>query len=253
MHNLCIDLCVKLLPEAERRPPNAYHVQSLLKFTMNYRGVRDKDYCVEASHLDFGLEKAKEMMDRGVHHFIGLVPLQRDGNWTRIHPNLNQKDPETMLGNLIFTPLGTLMMMPGSMVYGGGMRLGPTGNPCIKVHYFLSQKVEGEEPPLILQEDLDKFMVPLKNLTPKKKAKEPEQGAPEWYGDIYFDADRMVRMMSMDCLTTDSNFARTSAEGDADLKLTARTIDFEAEDNMVGSRGLYQTVKMQHLITLLGN
>ena len=130
MHSLCIDLCVNLLPEAKRQPRNAYHVQSLLKFTMIYRNVGDEGFCVEASHLDFGLEKAKEVIDRGVHHFIGLVPLQRDGNWTRIHPNLNQKDPKTMLGNLIFTPVGTLMLMPASMVYGGGIRLGPSGNPC---------------------------------------------------------------------------------------------------------------------------
>ena len=124
---------------------------------------------MEASHLDFGLEKAKEMIDRGVHLFIGLIPMQQEGNWIRIHPNLNQKDPKTMLGNLIFRPVGTLMLMPASMVYGGGMRLGPSGNPCIKVHYFLSQKVEGEEPPLILVDNLDKFTVPLANLTPKQK------------------------------------------------------------------------------------
>ena len=264
MHSLCIDLCVKLLPEAKRQPRNAYHVQSLLKFTMNYRGVRDEDFCVEASHLDCGLEKAKEMIDRGVHHFIGLIPLQRDGNWTRIHPYLNQMDPQTMLGNVIFTPVGTLMLMPATMVYGGGMRLGPNGNPCIKVHYFLSQKVEGEEPPLISVDDLNKFTVPLANLTPQKKKEEPEQGTTEWHEepkqgttewheDIHFADHRMVRMMSMERLTKDSRNASKGSEDEEQEKLTSVTINFEEEDEKVGSHGPYHTVKMQHLITLFGS
>ena len=133
------------------------------------------------------------------------------------------------------------------------MRLGPTGNPCIKVHYFLSQKVEGEEPPLISVDDLDKFTVPLENLTPKEKKKEPKKGTIEWYQDIHFADDRMVRIMSMDRLMKDSHKASKSSEEEEEQKLTSAPIDFDEEDNMVGSRGLYQTMKMQHLITLLGN
>ena len=111
---------------------------------------------------------------------------------------------------------------------------------------------------------VNKFTVPLKDLLPQKKKKEPEQGTTEWHEepeqgttewhkDIHFADDRMIRMMSMERLTKDSRNANKGSEDEEQQKLTSVTINFEEEDEKVGSHGLYHTVKMKHLITLLGN
>ncbi len=247
MHKLCIDVCLQLLPEGKRRPHDSYNVQSSLTFMMNYRDLNDKDYCVEASHLEYSPEKVKELNDKGIYSFVGISPVLSEGNFTRMHPHLDAKVPDTMRGNVVFSPLGTLLFMPASMIYGCGMRMGPNGNPCIKVHYFLSEKGGEEFVPLNAKEDLGKYVVPLADLTGLKGS--PGVGKED---EVYFLEDRKVRMMAMECLTNQSHAKAVEAEGGVD-KGGQKSNIYDEEDKMDGSKGLYQTAKLQNLIILLGS
>ncbi len=257
MHKLCIDVCLQLLPKGKRGPQDSYNVQSSLTFMMNFRDLDDKNYCVEASHLDYSPEKVKELNDKGIYSFVGLVPLLPEGNFTRIHPHLDAKIPDTMRGNVVFSPLGTLLFMPASMIYGCGMRMGPNGNPCIKVHYFLSEKGGEEFVPLNPKEDLGEYLVPLAHLTGRKEMTGKKGTTFEEDEDVYFLEDRKVRMMAMECLTNKSLATSEEAEGQAEEQSQALEADksniYKEEEKMDGSKGLFQTGKLKNLIILMGS
>ena len=245
MHKVCIDVCLHLLPEGKRRSLDSYNVQSSLTFTMNYRNLDDRDYCVEASHLEFSPAKLLELNNKGIYPFVGFVPLQSDGNFERIHPHLDANVPDTMRGNVVFSPLGTLTMMPASMIHGGGMRMGPNGNPCLKVRYFLSEKGNEDFTPLKAQ-DLGDYMTPLDDLTPKKTS----MGV-VGPGDVYFKEKHRVRMMAMECLAHQSEKA-DEEDGEAESGEEGESQDRE-EATMDASKGLFQTGNLKNLIHLLGS
>ena len=260
MHNLCINLCLHLLPKDKRRSLDSYNVQSSLTFTMNYRDLGDEDYCVEASHMEYSPAKLQELSDKGIYPFVGLVPLQSDGNFTRIHPQLDANTPDTMRGNVVFTPLGTLILMPASMIYGGGMRMGPNGNPCIKVHYFLSEKGSEDFIPLKTQ-DLGDYMIPLDHLTAKKKKKKKGK-AVEGEDDVYFVEKHRVRMMAMNCLFAKNSDKEESVEAEGAKEKPQDKEAEEAEalsqekpvaENLDATKGLFGWDGLKNLIRLFGS
>ncbi len=57
-----------------------------------------------------------------------------------MHPSWDNKTPESQEGRLIYTPFGSMVIMPATTVYGCGIQTGNGGNPCLKIHYFLKDK-----------------------------------------------------------------------------------------------------------------
>ena len=128
-----------MLPREQRGIEN-YDVYSRLSIEMNYRGTDDEWHTIEAPHMDLEPTQLAELNESGIFPFIAIVPLLKEGIYLRMHPTWKDKDPETLVGRLVFSPLGTMVIMPASMVYGSGIRTGNGGNPCLKVHYFLVEK-----------------------------------------------------------------------------------------------------------------
>ena len=144
-HKMCIGVCNAMLPE-ENRGVEKYEVYSRFSVEMNHRHTNDQWYTIEAPHMDIPPTKVSDLNEKGIFAFIGIVPLQKEGCWTRMHPAWDNKKPKTEEGKLIFSPLGSMVIMPASMVYASGMRTGNGGNPCVKVHYFLKEKKDSESP-----------------------------------------------------------------------------------------------------------
>ncbi len=138
-----IEVCNALLPAA-KRGMEKYEVYSRFSLTMNYRDTNDEWYTVEAPHMDISPRTVADLNRDGIFPFIGYAPLQKEGNFMRVHPKWENHNPATPEGQLIFSPLGSLVIMPASTVYGCGMRTGNGGNPCVKVHYFLKEKTAEE-------------------------------------------------------------------------------------------------------------
>ncbi len=144
-HNMCIEVCNAMLPAA-KRGVEKYEVFSRLSLMMNFRDTNDEWHTIEAPHMDLEPTQLADLNSEGVFPFIAIVPLQKEGNFTRMHPKWENKKPETEEGRLIYSPFGSMVVMPATMVYGCGIRTGNGGNPCLKVHYFLKEKgVDGSQ------------------------------------------------------------------------------------------------------------
>ena len=146
-HKMCIQICNASLPD-EKRGVHKYEVYSRLSLTMNYRGANDEWHSIEAPHMDMEPTKVAQLSSQGIFAFTAIVPILKEGNYMRVHPSWKDKEPATEEGRLVYSPLGTIVVMPGTMVYGCGIRTGNGGNPCLKLHYFLTQKSTDENRPL---------------------------------------------------------------------------------------------------------
>ena len=138
-HQKCIEVCNAILPD-EKRGVEKYEVYSRLSLTMNYRGANDEWHTIEAPHMDIAPAEVSQLISKGIFPFVAIVPLLKEGNFMRVHPKWKNKKPATEEGHLIYSPLGTIVVIPGTMVYGCGIRTGNGGNPCLKLHYFLKEK-----------------------------------------------------------------------------------------------------------------
>ena len=146
-HKMCIEVCGATLLDENRGVDN-YEVYSRLSLTMNHRSTNDEWHTIEAPHMDMAPTEVSQLIRNGIYPFVAIVPLLSEGNFMRVHPEWNNKKPATEEGRLVYSPLGTIVVIPGTMVYGCGIRTGNGGNPCLKLHYFLKKKSTNKTHPI---------------------------------------------------------------------------------------------------------
>ena len=71
----------------------------------------------------------------GVVSFFGVMPLQREGKFVMIYPNLGT-DVDN-LGKLVFVPLGSILLIPMQLYWGDKIRTSLAGNPSILLRIFI--------------------------------------------------------------------------------------------------------------------
>ena len=79
---------------------------------MNYRGTNDEWHTIEAPHMDLEPTRLAELNKNGIFPFIVIVPLLKEGTYLRMHPTWKDNKPGTLVGRLVFSPLGTMVVMP---------------------------------------------------------------------------------------------------------------------------------------------
>ena len=77
------------------------------------------------------------MENHGIYACTGILPIDEEGVWLRVHPTMDTEDASTHAGKMVYIPNNTMFLSPATMLHAGGLRTGPRGNPRMHFLFFL--------------------------------------------------------------------------------------------------------------------
>ncbi len=89
----------------------------------------------------------RNLSDRNILTYRGVVPLRAEGSFLRIYPGVDQNNtlPQIDKGKLIFVPHGSVFLIPGEMCFSDGIRTSLAGNPRLVFWVFVVPTGAGEQ------------------------------------------------------------------------------------------------------------
>jgi hypothetical protein len=87
--------------------------------------ITSKESQCQIPHMDIIEHKLR------AESFVGFIPLTKNGMYLEVWP-MNDPQPSTKQhhGELIFIPLGVLLLLPATTVHGGGDESTATADEC---------------------------------------------------------------------------------------------------------------------------